>query len=89
MGVPGQKQPHERMAELESRFAGPEGLLRLRFGSSEVVLLSSPEAVEEALCGENLQVRSLSWGGCLGESEGVRVVELLWMFETLVVREVN
>eukprot|EP00438_Fugacium_kawagutii_P023205 Skav215674 [mRNA] locus=scaffold278:33396:42686:- [translate_table: standard] len=52
-GVPGQ-QPHQRMGELQETWA-QKGVLRLHFGASEVFLLSSPEAVEEALCGRNLE----------------------------------
>jgi len=59
LGLPNQKQPHERMDELQDVYA-EQGVLRLQFGASEVFLLSSPEAVEEALCGKNLKASS-SW----------------------------
>ena len=59
------------MDELQDVYA-EQGVLRLQFGASEVFLLSSPEAVEEALCGKNLKASS-SW------DTGLRgIVETTW-----------
>ncbi|CAE7359164.1 CYP71B37 [Symbiodinium sp. CCMP2456] len=49
LGVPGALQPHEIMGSLADDFGD---VMLLRFGSSDVAVLSSPGAVEEALCTE-------------------------------------
>lgn len=47
LGTPGVPPPHQIMGALAKRFGD---VMLLRFGGSDVVLLSSPESVQEALC---------------------------------------